>query len=63
MEQNKALSVLDVAKILHVSKNTVYEMIRRGDSICISFNIFNCTILQAISSLCKSIFLEMSNAI
>lgn len=31
MEQNKALSVLDVAKILHVSKNTVYEMIRRGE--------------------------------
>ena len=31
MEQQRALSAVDVAKMLHVSKNTVYEMIRRGE--------------------------------
>ncbi|MDO4297582.1 MAG: helix-turn-helix transcriptional regulator [Lachnospiraceae bacterium] len=31
MEQKRALSAVDVAGILHVSKNTVYELIRRGE--------------------------------
>lgn len=31
MEQERALSAVDVAKLLHVSKNTVYELIRRGE--------------------------------
>lgn len=31
MESDVALSAVDVAKLLHVSKNTVYEMIRRGE--------------------------------
>ena len=31
MEQEQALSAVEVAKILHVSKNTVYELIRRGE--------------------------------
>ena len=31
MEQKRALSAIEVAQILHVSKNTVYEMIRRGE--------------------------------
>lgn len=31
MEQKRALSAVDVAQLLHVSKNTVYEMIRRGE--------------------------------
>lgn len=31
MEQDRALSAVEVAKLLHVSKNTVYEMIRRGE--------------------------------
>lgn len=31
MESDVALSAVDVAKMLHVSKNTVYEMIRRGE--------------------------------
>lgn len=31
MEQKRALSAMEVAQILHVSKNTVYEMIRRGE--------------------------------
>lgn len=31
MEQKRALSAVEVAAILHVSKNTVYELIRRGE--------------------------------
>ena len=31
MDQKRALSAVDVAGILHISKNTVYEMIRRGE--------------------------------
>lgn len=31
MDSDVALSAVDVAKMLHVSKNTVYEMIRRGE--------------------------------
>lgn len=31
MEADVALSAVDVAKMLHVSKNTVYELIRRGE--------------------------------
>lgn len=31
MAPNKSLSTLEVAEILHVSKSTIYELIRRGD--------------------------------
>ena len=31
MSQNKALSTQEVAQILHVSKSTIYELIRRGE--------------------------------
>lgn len=31
MDQKRSLSAVDVAGILHISKNTVYEMIRRGE--------------------------------
>ena len=31
MAQNKSLSTQDVAQILHVSKSTIYELIRRGE--------------------------------
>ena len=31
MEQNKSLSTQEVAKILHVSKSTIYELIRKGE--------------------------------
>ncbi|AAK78233.1 MULTISPECIES: substrate-binding domain-containing protein [Clostridium] len=32
--ENKTLTPLDVAKILRISKNTVYELIKRGDLNC-----------------------------
>ncbi len=31
MAQNKSLSTQEVADILHVSKSTIYELIRRGE--------------------------------
>ena len=31
MDTSNTLSAVEVAKLLHVSKNTVYEMIRRGE--------------------------------
>ena len=31
MAQNKSLSTQEVAQILHVSKSTIYELIRRGE--------------------------------
>ena len=31
MSQNKSLSTQEVADILHVSKSTIYELIRRGE--------------------------------
>ena len=31
MKQNKSLSTQDVAEILHVSKSTIYELIRKGE--------------------------------
>ncbi|MDO4556859.1 MAG: helix-turn-helix domain-containing protein, partial [Lachnospiraceae bacterium] len=31
MEQKRSLSAIDVAAILHISKNTVYELIKRGE--------------------------------
>ena len=31
MAQNKSLSTQEVAEILHVSKSTIYELIRRGE--------------------------------
>ena len=31
MAQNKSLSTQEVADILHISKSTVYELIRRGE--------------------------------
>ena len=31
MAPNKSLSTLEVAELLHVSKSTIYELIRRGD--------------------------------
>ena len=31
MASNKSLSTLEVAEILHVSKSTIYELIRRGE--------------------------------
>ena len=31
MTQNKSLSTQEVAQILHVSKSTIYELIRRGE--------------------------------
>lgn len=31
MEQNKSLSTQEVAEILHVSKSTIYELIRKGE--------------------------------
>ena len=33
MAQNKSLSTQEVAQILHVSKSTIYELIRRDISI------------------------------
>ena len=31
MSQNQSLSTLEVADILHVSKSTIYDLIRRGE--------------------------------
>ena len=31
MAQNKSLSTQEVADILHVSKSTIYDLIRRGE--------------------------------
>ena len=31
MKQNKSLSTQEVAQILHVSKSTVYDLIRKGE--------------------------------
>ena len=33
MSQNKSLSTQEVAQILHVSKSTIYDLIKKGEII------------------------------